>query len=150
MDELKPFGDVLLQTAAYLAAAAFILGVVGRVLKPWVKTWVEEKILVPLQESHRTLTVNSHKDPDNPTIRDDMDTLKQFQTAIGEQVDRIEAKVDESATKADAAALNAAEAVARVDVVALWGENHQTWSEAQLRRVDAALEGGTDERDNDS
>jgi hypothetical protein len=94
---VKDLGDLLLITAAYLGAALTILAFIGWLLKPRVVQWAKANLLDPIKATERAVTVNGNQDPNNPTLKDDVGGLKEFQAAIAEQVDRIEAKVDTNA-----------------------------------------------------
>ena len=66
--------DLLKEAAAVAGALTVLLGALWWLVKPRVVEWFRRTIVQPVQETHRSLTVNGHVS-ETPTLRDQVDTL---------------------------------------------------------------------------
>jgi len=66
--------DLLKESAAVAGAITVLFGALWWLVKPRVVEWFRRTIVQPVQETHRSITVNGHVS-DTPTLRDQVDTL---------------------------------------------------------------------------
>lgn len=103
-------------TWTVLGQLAVLIGVFGGAIAAY--RWADKHIVQPLQSVHRFTTVNGNADPENPTLRDDLSSVKKH-------LDRQDA---------DIAELKAGQAADR----ALVGK-HLGWSEEEVSRLWTAI-----------
>lgn len=68
-----------------LTSLSLLTGLLGLLVKYALLPWLKEHLVVPVQETHETLTVNSHRSAE-PTVLDRLDDLSRRVSAIEQRL----------------------------------------------------------------